>query len=482
MAFRSDALGADDLWLASADGRQLMRLTTGNLRPHQLTWTRSGQILFLDREGTLRVVRPSTVSSPTNPGETVPGRIKFEARLRVERGELFREMFAESWRKLRHHFYDPKLHGADWEAVRSKYGAILHHLACVEDFYDLVSLMLGELNASHLGIGGRQRSPQEQTAELGIVWDESYPGPGLRVQEVVKGGPADRKGLDLRPGDYVHAIDDVVLGEKVNLSQLLNDKADEPVRLRVSATPMGQLTRTVEIRAARRQDLLNAYYHRWVEQNRRKVEELSGGRLGYIHLRAMDLASLDEFVRSLYTDNFDKDGLIIDVRYNGGGFTHDQVLAYLGGKEHTYFVTREGQFGTVLRSYDRKWTKPLVVLCNNRSFSDAEIFPNAVRELGLGKLVGLPTGGLVIGTINEQLIDGSFFRVPRLGVYTAQGVNMEKAGVVPDVVVEPNPDDLLRGHDAQLVKAVQVLQEEVRAYFAKRKPVPIPVPSVSEPR
>jgi tricorn protease len=238
----------------------------------------------------------------------------------------------------------------------------------------------------------------------------------------------------------------------------------------------------VEVRAVRRAELTGLYYRRWVEQNRRKVEELSRGRLGYIHLRAMDFASLDEFVRALYTDHFDKDGLIIDVRYNGGGFTHDQVLAYLGGKEHTYFVTREGQYGTVLRSYDRKWTKPLVVLCNNRSFSDAEIFPNAVKELGLGKLVGLPTGGLVIGTINEQLIDGSFFRVPRLGVYTAQGVNMEKAGVVPDVIVEPHPDELIRGHDAQLIKAVEVLQEEVRAYWAKRKPVPIPVPNVSEPR
>lgn len=482
VAFCSDALGANDLWLASVSGGQLLRLTTGNLRPRQITWTRSGQIIFLDRRGALRIVRAMSAPSPGGSMEASLGQINFEARLRIERSELFREMFAESWRKLRHHFYDPKLHGADWEAVRTKYGSILPHLACIEDFYDLVSLMLGELNASHLGIGGQQRPNEQQTAELGIIWDEDYAGPGLRVGEILKGGPADRKGIELRPGDYVLAIDDVPLSESTNLSQLLNDKAGEIVRLRVSSTPKAESSRVVEVRAMRRQEAVGLYYRRWVEANERRVHELSGGRLGYIHLRAMDFESLNEFVRALYTDHFDKDGLIIDVRYNGGGFTHDQVLSYLGGKEHTYFVTRQGQYGTVLRSYDRKWTKPLVVLCNNRSFSDAEIFPNAVRELGLGKLVGIPTGGLVIGTINEQLIDGSFFRVPRLGVYTAQGVNMENAGVVPDVIVEPHPDDLIRGRDAQLVKAVQVLQEEVRAYFAKRKPTPIPVPGASEPR
>ncbi|MCS7166181.1 MAG: S41 family peptidase [Gemmatales bacterium] len=482
VAFRSDALGADDLWLATVTGGQLLRLTTGNLRPRQITWTRSGQLLFLDRDGALRTVRPGVSASPNNPAESGLGRINFQARLRVERGELFRQMFAESWRKLRHHFYDPKLHGTDWDAIRAKYSAILPHVACIEDFYDLISLMLGELNASHLGIGGQQRGAEEQTADLGILWDENYPGPGLRIREILKGGPADRKGIELRAGEYILAIDDTPLTERANLSQLLNDKVGELVRLLVSRTPEPRNTRTIELRPARRQDLVNLYYRRWVEQNRRKVEELSQGRLGYIHLRGMDFESLDEFVRALYTENFDKDGLIIDVRFNGGGFTHDQVLAYLGAKEHTYFVTREGQYGTVLRSYDRKWTKPLVVLCNNRSFSDAEIFPSAVRELGLGKLVGQPTGGLVIGTINEQLIDGSFFRVPRLGVYTLQGVNMEKAGVVPDVIVEPHPDELMRGHDAQLVKAIEVLQQDVRAYLSKRKPAPIPIPNAAEPR
>src|SRR5438876_3708165 len=162
----------------------------------------------------------------------------------------------------------------------------------------------------------------------------------------------------------------------------------------------------------------------------------------------MNDEGMEVFVRSLYSDHFDKDAVVIDVRFNGGGFTHDQVLNYLAGKEHTLFRTRNGGEGLVMRNFDRKWTKPLVVMTNNRSYSDAEIFPHAFRTLGLGKVVGQATGGFVIGTGSISLIDGSMFRVPRIGVFTVQGTNMEKEGVKPDVEVIPHPDQLAKGIDA----------------------------------
>jgi tricorn protease len=185
----------------------------------------------------------------------------------------------------------------------------------------------------------------------------------------------------------------------------------------------------------------------------------------------MDEDGLDRFVRALYSDNFDKEGIVLDVRFNGGGFTHDQVLNYLVGKEHTVFAQREGPQGLVLRSYDRKWTRPLVLLINNRSYSDAEIFPHAFRTWGLGKLVGQATGGHVIGTRNIQLIDGSTFRTPRIGVHTVKGINMEKEGVVPDVEVPVHPDQLARGEDPQLERAVAVLTDDVTAWRKTRGPV-----------
>jgi tricorn protease len=205
-------------------------------------------------------------------------------------------------------------------------------------------------------------------------------------------------------------------------------------------------------------------YDRWVADNAKKVSELSKGKLGYIHIPSMDDAGLDHFVRSLYSDNFDKEAIVLDVRFNNGGNTHDKILNYLGGKQHTLFFQRHGGMGAVLASSDRKFSKPLVLLMNNRSYSDAEILPHAFRTLGLGKLVGEPTGGFVIGTTSYRLIDGSLFRLPRTGVFTAKGVNMEKEGVAPDILVEARPDDMAKGVDLQLEKAVMVLTQDVIAW------------------
>jgi tricorn protease len=255
------------------------------------------------------------------------------------------------------------------------------------------------------------------------------------------------------------------------LSQLLNGKVGETVSLQVASdleTPAKE-RRTVEVSAVSRDTIQPLMYDRWVENNARRVAELSKGKLGYIHIPSMDDSGLDRFLRSLYSDNFDKEGIVLDVRFNGGGFTHDKILNYLGSREHTIFKERNGGEGLVLRSSDRKWHKPLVLLINNRSYSDAEIFPNAFRTLGLGKLVGQPTGGFVIGTSAVQLIDGSLLRIPRIGVYTTKGVNMEKEGVKPDILVHEHPDQLAKGIDAQLVKAVEVLHNDVGAWKQKHQ-------------
>ncbi|MER3415228.1 MAG: MdsD protein [Gemmataceae bacterium] len=467
VAFRSNVLGNDDLWISNLSGAQLTRLTSGGLAPRNLTWNRAGTTLyFLDRDGNLRYVRPGTITAPLD-AANVP-RLTFTARMTINREDQFAQMFDECWRKLREHFYDPRYHGVDWEKVRHKYRPLVGSIATHEDFYDLVSLMLGELNASHLGISGRGRTPEEETADLGIIWDPTHTGPGLKIKEILRHGPADRAGASLQPGDTVVAMDNVELTPSVNVSKVLNGKVNETVVLQVTRGDSKE-RRRVEIRAAARNQIANLMYRRWVEANARRVAELSGGRVGYIHLRAMDTQSLDEFVRALYTDHFDKEALILDVRYNGGGFTHDQVLAYLGAREHTYFVSRDGRRGAVLRAHDRKWTRPVVVLCNNRSYSDAEIFPYAFRSLGLGKLVGTPTGGYVIGTVNERLIDGSLFRVPRLGVFTVSGTNLENTGVIPDVVVDTHPDDIARGVDAQLDKGVETVLLELQEWKKKQK-------------
>jgi tricorn protease len=471
IAFRHTGNG-DDLWVASSNGSNLTRVTVSSQAPRNIRWSRksTGLIFFLSGLGELRAIRAAgPIGLPIGGLSAEPLKINFQAKMTVKRDEEFAEMFVQCWRALSDSFYDSKHHDTDWTAVRAKYQPLVGHVAQREDMYALVSLMLGELNASHLGISGRLPVADEVTADLGLIFDETYRGPGLKIAEVLKRGPADRRGLSIKAGDIVLAIDRVELTDKVNVSQLLNNKAGDGVRLDLVDDPK-TLTgkRRVELIAVDRTKASQLMYERWVRANAEAVLKGSGGKIGYIHIPSMDDAGLEVFVRTLYSDHFDKDAIVIDVRYNGGGFTHDQVLNYLGGKEHTFFHQRDGGVGLVLRNYDRKWTKPLVVMTNNRSYSDAEIFPHAFRALGLGKVVGQATGGFVIGTSATRLIDGSTFRLPRTGVFTNKGVNMEKQGVIPDVAVEITPDDWAKGIDTQLLKAVDVVATDVKEWKAKK--------------
>lgn len=465
-AFRSSGSSGEDLWVASANGSQVTRITTGNVRPTQIRWAkqRSNTVYFRDASGQFRYSRLSFG------GDSYV--IPFQAKMTIRRDEEFGEMFEQSWRALHEYFYDAKFHGADWQAVRAKYRPLVKEVATREDLYALISLMLGELNASHLGITGFAQFPDEMTADLGLIFEEKYAGPGLKIREILKRGPADKRGMNLKPGDVILSIDRQEITDRTEVSKLLNDKVGENLLLQVTSNPADpKAARKIDLLAISRTKAAGLMYERWVENNAQRVAELSKGTLGYIHIRSMDDAGLDSFVQALYSDNFDKEAIVLDVRFNGGGFTHDQVLNYLGAKEHTFFRQRHGGQGSVLRSYDRKWTKPLVLLINNRSYSDAEIFPSAFRTLGLGKLVGQPTGGLVIGTSSIRLIDGSSFRIPRTGVYTVKGVNMEKEGVTPDVLVEIHPDQAVRGIDPQLDAAVGVLLKDVAAWKKNRPSV-----------
>ena len=458
IAFRASSDDSDDLWVANADGGSVTRLTTGNLKPTQIQWSRyfPSQIYFRDGTGNLRAVM---IGGPAVIG---PNIVPFTAKMTVRQDELFLEMFDQSWRALNENFYDPQVPRRRLEQGPrqiSPAGQALRHEGRPVRPHQPDARRAERVAPRHL------RQPRHARA------GDRRPRPDLRPSPSGP-RPQDRRDPQRRPRRPARPQPQAgrhhrrhrrhrAHRQRTNVSKLLNDKVGETVVLQVVAEPDDATPNAASRFAAEPRTKINdLMYERWIKKNADRVAELSKGKLGYIHIPSMDEAGLERFVRALYSDNFDKDGIVLDVRYNGGGFTHDQVLNYLTGKEHTIFSHRDGSSGLVLRSYDRKWTKPLTLLINNRSYSDAEIFPHAFRTWGLGKLVGQPTGGFVIGTRNITLIDGSTFRTPRIGVHTVKGVNMEKEGVMPDILIEPHPDQLARGIDVQLEKAVEVLRGE----------------------
>src|SRR5262245_31594410 len=215
VAFVAPGQGGSDLWVASTSGGQVTRITTGNLNPVQVVWTKrsSDLIYFRDGQGQIRRITPTGLnpSNPFAPPSGAPGTVSFTVKMNIKNEAEFLEMFDQSWRYLADNFYDNQFRGADWEAVRNKYRPIVAsgHVAMKEDLFDLLYLMMGELNSSHLGVSGQLSSAEEQTAELGLVFDETYRGKGLKIAEVLKRGPADKRGLNLKAGEFVVAIDGV---------------------------------------------------------------------------------------------------------------------------------------------------------------------------------------------------------------------------------------------------------------------------------
>ncbi len=386
----------------------------------------------------------------------------FSVRIREERRSLMQAVLEQAWRVLDRLFYDPGFHGHDWRGSLEKWRPIALEASTPEDFGLAINWMLGEMNASHMGFFSSSRSSaaetdRTETGHLGVLWDLEWPGPGRRVLEVLPGGPAAREASRLQPGDLVLEVDGRPYAQGDNWARLLAGTVEQETWLRVRRASGEE--EDLRIRPTNLQGLRRALYRRSVERARRQVESSSDGRLGYVHIEGMDTGSLLEFERDLFRAGHGKDALIIDVRENGGGWTTDMLLAMLMVQDHAVTIPRGGGRGYPQgRRIFATWDKPVVVLCNENSYSNAEIFSWAIRTLKRGPLVGKQTYGAVISTGGQQLLDGSFVRVPFRGWYVNDGTmtNMELHGCPPDYPVENLPGDYPVERDRQLEKAVQV--------------------------
>ena len=397
-----------------------------------------------------------------------PERIEFAFSVEVDHRAEWEQIFEESWRVMKHRFYDPDMHGRDWDAIRQEYRPLLAHVGTYEDAYDLANQMIGELNASHVGVRGPSSVSMEDEYRTRLPGFELEPAQGrYRVSHVYRDGPADREWLDLEEDDYVLAIEGQEIEAGDNYWTILNHALNEYVTVRVADDPGGTGAR--DLRIATVPSLRDIQYEEWVAQNREFVEAESGGRIAYVHIRAMNRSSLEKFENEI--DRFwNADGIVVDIRYNGGGNIDQQLLDILERRPYEYWNNRWAAPSSGRRPR-QAIAGPKVMLINHRSASDSEVTPMGFRDLGLGRIVGNPTMGAVIATGSYRLINGGSIRTPGSLVVTYDpsepnnyGINLENYGVAPDVWVENTPEDELRGFDRELKAAVdealRMLQED----------------------
>jgi tricorn protease len=395
-------------------------------------------------------------------GEKKKTKIPFAVSVRVDQRTEWAQIFDEAWRVMKYRFYDEKMHGRDWAAIKSRYEPLLKYVGENQDVYDLANEMIGELNASHTGVSGppsREMPDAYQTRHPGF---ELEPGNGYyRVSHIYRDGPADKEWLDLKKGDYVLAIDGKAIKAGDNYWELLNSPLNEYVTITASAAPpaSGKAQGERKLRIKTVTSLANVKYEEWVAQRREFVEKESKGQIAYVHIRSMNQPSLRKFENEI-NQFWQKKGIVVDIRYNGGGNIDQELLDILERRPYQYWNNRWGA-----RTWGRRPRQaiagPKVMLINHRSGSDSEVTPMGFRQLGLGRIVGNPTAAAVIATGSYSLINGGSIRTPGSLVVTYDptkpnnyGINLENYGVPPDVWVENSPEDELKGYDRELKTAV----------------------------
>ncbi len=451
-----------DLYKIKWDGSEIDQLTKGGKGLYGLTLAPGADDLYAIKSGVLNKV-DSKKGSTTRYGH--------KAKMMIDRAAERTQVFDEAWKALSMRFYDPDFHGNNWQKLHDTYRPYALAASTSQDFRFVFNNMLGQLNASHMGIygGNPEKVSYEATGRLGI---EVMPrDKGVEVVKVLTNGPADRENSRLSVGDVITEVGGTKVTRSTNFYALLNDQTEHKVLLKVTGKSG---IRELVIRPSRR--VSKELYEDWVNSRKALVDKYSGGKLGYIHIKGMDKPSFERFERELQASGFGKEGIVIDVRFNGGGWTTDYLMAVLNVKQHAYTIPRgaaanlekEQMNFTQYYPYSERlplsaWVKPSIAMCNESSYSNAEIFSHAYKTLGIGTLVGMPTFGAVISTGGMGLLDGSFVRIPFRGWYVkATDENMENGPAVPNILIENAPDSKAKGEDIQLKKAVDTLLEQLK--------------------
>lgn len=376
---------------------------------------------------------------------------KFRRQLQPE----FEQMFFETWANLEENFYSGDFHGLDWPATRDRYAKYLPYINNRADLRRMLNDMLGELNTSHFGFysnGDEEKTYYGTTRSLatGLLFENDRP---YTVARIVAQSPVDRLDKDVQAGDRLIAINGQAIDTKQNREYYFaSPSLDEEIQLTFLR---GSDTVACKIHPVSYFTVRNLLYDEWMEQCQQRVDDKTNKQVAYIHMKNMGQGELQRFLTEMVSEGHDREALILDLRYNTGGNVHDEVLRFLQQRPYLQWKYRDGtltpqpNFGPA--------AKPMVLLINEQSLSDAEMTATGFKELGLGKLIGTETYRWIIFTSGKGLVDGSFYRLPSWGCYTLDGKNIEKTGVSPDVYIKNTMKDRLNGLDPQLDKAIEMV-------------------------
>ncbi len=404
----------------------------------------SKDVFFLERGGITTVTLASRESH----------NVAVTAEMDVDFAREKMEVFQQAWGYLRDQFFDPNFNGVNWNAVRAEYEPLIAGASTADEMRRLLNLMVGELNSSHSGVGAGG-APAPATGRLGVRFDRAeFENSGkLKVSEVIQLGPANVAGI--KPGDTIEAVDGVRLDARSNLDALLDYKIGKRVLLTVS----GEDVPVLPVNLATEKALL---YRQWVDDNRAYVAKVSGGKLGYVHMQDMSEQSLERLHLDLDAENQSRQGVVIDIRNNTGGFVNAYALDIFTRRPYLK-MTERGKPEAPARAVlgQRALEAPTILITNQHSLSDAEDFTEGYRALKLGKVVGEPTAGWIIYTWGTGLIDGSTLRLPHSRIQGAAGDDMELHPRPVDIPVSRPVGESYTGRDSQLDAAVKSLLGEL---------------------
>ncbi len=436
-----------DLWMTQLRTKETKLFAKLGARYAGMELSTDGKSIFVLAEG--RITKIDAES-----GKSEPVGINGEMALKGANEKAY--IFDHAWRQIKEKFYVVNMNGVDWDYYYNVYKKFLPFINNDYDFSEMLSEMLGELNASHTGCyySGAGGPTGDRTASLGIFYDYGYTGRGLRIAEVIAGGPLDKSAEKIHPGVIIEKIDGEEITDTVDHYKYLNRKAGKLVLLSlfdpVTNSRWEESTKPVNLGAEE-----ELQYKRWVDLRRKETDSLSGGKIGYIHVRAMD----DESMRTVFSEalgrNIGKDALIIDTRWNGGGNIHEQLSDFLNGKKY-FDIIPHGQY--VGSEPGDKWLKPSIVIIGEANYSDAHLFPAAYKLKNVGKTLGMPVPGT--GTFvwwEEQIDPDLVYGMPMGGWRAPDGRFEEGHQLEPDLPVRNAPDRLSMGHDQQIEAAVKEL-------------------------